>query len=54
MCCRIGRCFVGSCGVVVMPCGGKGEAEGAVIGRRSEVDGVADDVVEFDVFCRAC
>lgn len=37
-----------------MPCGCKGEAEGAVIGRGSEVDGVADDVVEFDVFWQAC
>lgn len=33
-----------------MACGFEREAEGAVIRSGSDADGVADDVVEFDVF----
>lgn len=29
----------------------KREAEGAVVGRRGEADGIAEDIVNFDVFC---
>lgn len=30
----------------------EGEAKGAVVGFGGDADGVADDVVDFDVFCK--
>lgn len=38
-------------GIVVETGGAEGETQGAVVGSRGYVDRVADDVVEFNVFC---